>query len=72
MGHNIGEMGHNIVEIQRFCGICSKTFETDSSWLHNKTYDNVAAQLMSLLKDETPRTGILNFTHMIISFSRFI
>jgi hypothetical protein len=47
-------------------------FETDSSWLHNKTYDNVAAQLMSLLKDETPRTGILNFTHMIISFSRFI
>ena len=31
MGHNIeqGAGGLTFVEIQRFCGICSKTFETD-------------------------------------------
>jgi hypothetical protein len=31
MGHNIeqGAGGMSFVEIQRFCGICPKTFETD-------------------------------------------
>jgi hypothetical protein len=31
MGHNIGQGagGLTFVEIQRFCGICPKTFETD-------------------------------------------
>jgi hypothetical protein len=33
MGHNIeqGAGGLTFVEIQRFCGICPKTFETDCS-----------------------------------------
>jgi hypothetical protein len=31
-----------------------------------------AEESMRTMKDETPRTGILNFTHMTISFSRFI
>ena len=33
MGHNIeqGAGGLSFVEIQRFCGICPKTFETDCS-----------------------------------------
>ena len=33
MGHNIEQGwagGLSFVEIQRFCGICPKTFETDS------------------------------------------
>ena len=31
MGHNIEQGGLSFVEIQRFCGICPKTFETDQS-----------------------------------------
>jgi hypothetical protein len=33
MGHNIEQRagGFTFVEIQRFCGICPKTFETDCS-----------------------------------------
>jgi hypothetical protein len=38
MGHNIDrwEGGLSFVEIQRFCGICPNTFETDCSKEHQK------------------------------------
>ena len=40
MGHNIeqGAGGLSFVEIQRFCGICPKTFETDCSFIIDKYF----------------------------------
>jgi hypothetical protein len=40
MGHNIeqGAGGLSFVEIQRFCGICPKSFETDCSLSHDDEY----------------------------------
>jgi hypothetical protein len=45
MGHNI-EQGAGVltfVEIQRFCGICPKTFETDCSVIYSSVnfYDSI-------------------------------
>jgi hypothetical protein len=39
MGHNIeqGTGGLTFVEIQRFCGICPKTFETDCRLKHRQS-----------------------------------